>query len=154
MTNPQLHGPLYLGDYRGTPIHGHASMARTPHAVTPTDSRSAPDEPVFSFDMLLGHVRLEKREVFDGGRMWFESRRLRYDRRNSLVEIGPWERFGGSIGWEDGTPYTAEDHVRVLGGLPRKACVREQRRAAAILVIGVCAVIAAIVAAKLVGWLP
>lgn len=69
-----------------------------------------------SVNWIFGSVRLEHREVIEGGRLHFESRRIDLDRHGRTRSIGAWERIGGSLGWDDGTPFTAADHRRLDTG--------------------------------------
>jgi hypothetical protein len=71
-----------------------------------------PDD-MIHVSMMFGHVRLEDRSVFDGGRMHFESRRIDYDERGNKT-VGEWSRTGVSIGWDDGSPLTAKSLAEIM----------------------------------------
>ena len=66
-----------------------------------------------SVGMIFGSVRLEHREVIEGGRLHFESRRIDLARDGAVRSMGAWERVGGSIGWDSGEPFTEADLGRL-----------------------------------------
>lgn len=68
----------------------------------------------FRVTVMYGSSRLERRHVFKDGRMSFESRRIDYDERGGIRNVGDWAGAGVSIGWDDGSPYTPADHRAIL----------------------------------------
>jgi len=72
------------------------------------------DEPIFNIEMIFGHSELKQFYTYENGRMVIYGYRIDYDRNGN--ETGRTQPSAlGSIGWNDGSPFTKQDRLS-LGG--------------------------------------